>query len=78
MLNKVQINEPHNCPCIVCNEWQLWQAWRVDGWKLFFSGSVHFKRLPPENKTNPSAAQGVLSGWQEESRSIYWRLLFFK
>ena len=43
------------------------QGGRIDG--SCFPGSVLLYQPSPENKTNPSVAQGALSGWQEESRS---------
>lgn len=80
MLNKEQINEPHNCPCILCNELQRWQAeaGRQGGWKLCFREVCFLNNSHQRTKTNLSVAQGTLSGWQEESRSTYWQLLFFR
>lgn len=52
MLNKEQISKPHNCPCSLCKEWQLWQAeaWREDGEKLFVWDCVSLTASTREQK----------------------------
>lgn len=37
-----------------------------------------FNNHHQRTKTDPSVAQGALSRWQEESRSAYRQLLFFR